>query len=218
MSGIFKKAMNLFVEFEEENENSVKPTAPSATSFSTSSKKEAPNQFMNTDELDKFEKHFERIFDQANMPGPDYYEFWKMMETLEVHIKDEKARISATYASLAIQGLTKEKLVETAAKYKELIDQDKLTFEKVTNDKADKEIGIKRKDLQQLEQTVAKNAEMIQKLTKEITEAQTSMGKLKSVITEEETKLARNKQGYNMACEAMMRKISEDITKIQTTI
>ncbi len=215
MSGIFKKAMNLFVEFEEDTENSAKPTSPSPA---VSRKIEAPTQSLNPDEFDKFEKHFEKIFDQANFPGPDYYEFWKMSETLEVHIKDEKARLSATYASLAIQGLTKEKLVETATKYKELIDLDKLTFEKAIHDKAEKEIGVKRKDLQQLEQVVAKNAEMIQKLTKEISDAQVSMSGLKKTITEEESKLARNKQGYALACEAMTRKISDDITKIQTTL
>jgi hypothetical protein len=44
------------------------------------------------------------------------------------------------------------------------------------------------------------------------------MGKLKATIAEEEGKLASNKQGYNLACEAMMKKITDDITKIQTTL
>jgi hypothetical protein len=59
---------------------------------------------------------------------------------------------------------------------------------------------------------------MIQKLTKEITDSQAAMGKLKATIAEEEGKLASNKQGYNLACEAMMKKITDDITKIQTTL
>ena len=59
---------------------------------------------------------------------------------------------------------------------------------------------------------------MIQKLTKEITDAQVAMGKLKTTIAEEEGKLISNKQGYNMACEAMMKKITDDISKIQTTL
>jgi hypothetical protein len=214
MAGIFKKAMGLFVEFEEDPGKS----APQTTSSTPTPRVSSPQQVMNAEEFDKFEKHFEKIFEQANLPGPDYYEFFKMMETLEAHIKDEKARISATFASLTIQGMTKEKLVETANKYKELINQDKVTFEKVANDKSEKEIGQKRKDLQQMEETLVRHSEMIQKLTKEITETQISMGRLKSTITEEEQKLAKNKQGYLMACEAMMRKITDDITKIQTTI
>src|SRR5687768_9119098 len=129
MAGIFKKAMGLFVEFEEDPQKSTHQTSsPSAGPTRVS-----PQQVLNAEEFDKFEKHFEKLFDQTNLPGPDYYEFMKMMETLEAHIKDEKARMSATYASLTIQGLTKEKLVETANKYKEVISHDKAQFEKIAN-------------------------------------------------------------------------------------
>jgi hypothetical protein len=216
MAGIFKKAMGLFVEFEEDaatsatQSNSNRPPSPNGLS--------TPQQVLNAEEYDKFEKHFEKMFEQANLPGPDYYEFWKMMETLEAHIKDEKARMAATFASLSIQGLTKNRLVETATKYKELIDLDKVQFEKVANEKSEKEIGHKKKEFHALEEMIVKHSEMIQKLTKEITDSQAAMAKLKTVITEEETKLAKNKQGYNVACEAMMRKITDDINKIQTTL
>jgi chromosome segregation ATPase len=218
MSGIFKKAMGLFVEFEEDPQNpsSAKQPSPSATTSSAS--RVSTQQMLNAEEFDKFEKHFEKLFDQANLPGPDYYEFMKMMETLEAHIKDEKARMSATYASLTIQGLTKDKLIDTASKYKEVITADKTQFEKIANAKSEQEIGQKRKDLKGLEETIVRNSEMIQKLTKEITEAQVALGGLKATISEEEQKLARNKQGYMMACEAMLKKISDDIQKIQTTL
>jgi hypothetical protein len=218
MAGIFKKAMGLFVEFEEEQQSASSSNQSSSSPSTSSATRVSPQQMLNAEEFDKFEKHFEKLFDQANLPGPDYYEFMKMMETLEAHIKDEKARISATYASLTIQGLTKEKLVETATKYKEIIGADKMQFEKIANAKSEQEIGQKRKDLKGLEDTIVKNSEMIQKLTKEITEAQVALGGLKATISEEEQKLARNKQGYMMACEAMLQKISEDIKKIQTTL
>jgi hypothetical protein len=217
MAGIFKKAMGLFVEFEEDPDKSVPAKSPSSSHEPT--RVSAPARTtLNAEDFDKFEKHFEKMFDQANLPGPDYYEFWKMAETLEAHIKDEKARLSATYASLAIQGLTKDKLIDSANKYKELINQDKIQFEKVASEKGEKEIGHKKKELQLLEDSIVKHSEMIQKLTKEITDAQVAMGKLKTTIAEEEGKLISNKQGYNMACEAMMKKITDDITKIQTTL
>jgi hypothetical protein len=191
MAGIFKKAMGLFVEFEDDPKKPASPTS----STSANPVRVSPQQVLNAEEFDKFEKHFEKLFDQANLPGPDYYEFMKMMETLEAHIKDEKARLSATYASLTIQGLTKEKLIDTANKYKEIVSHDRSQFEKIAHDKSEKE-----------------------RLTKEITDAQIAMGNLKATITEEETKLAKNKQGYLLACEAMMKKISDDITQIQTTL
>jgi chromosome segregation ATPase len=215
MAGIFKKAMGLFVEFEEETTSET--TEKSEKTVHTQVRV-SPQQTLNSEDLDKFEKHFEKLFDQANLPGPDYYEFMKMSETLEAHIKDERARLSATYASLTIQGLTKEKLVESANKYRDIINNDKTQFEKIANDKAEKEIGQKKKELLNLEETIKRHADMIQKLTKEITDAQGAMGTLKTTIQEEEGKLHRNKQGYMIACEAMAKKISEDINKIQTTL
>jgi chromosome segregation ATPase len=215
MAGLFKKALGIFVEFEEENPQS----SPDQITKTTSTISTKPTQAVfNAAELDKFEKHFEKMFDQANLPGPDYYEFWKTMETLEAHIPDEKGRISATFASLAIQGLTKERLLESAGKYRHIIELDKATFEKVVDEKSAKEIGQKKKDLQSLEEKIAQHSQTIQRLTKEITEAQQQISKLNGVITEEETKLATNKNGYSMASQAMINKIASDIQKIQSTI
>jgi len=215
MSGIFKKAIGLFVEFEEDKA----PSAPSATQLPRPPQGvPVASIALKADDIEKFEKHFEKVFDQANLPGPDYYEFWKMMETLAAHIRDERSRVAATFASLSIQGLTKEKLVDTAQQYKTLISEDRNRFEKVAQEKLEHDIGQKRQDLKQLEVTVAKHAELIQKLTQEISAAQQSMKGLQDVIAEEENKLEKNKQGYVVACDAMIRKIDDDINKIQTIL
>ncbi len=169
-------------------------------------------------EAQKFEKYFDRLFDQANFPGPDYYEFYKMMETLEAHIHDEKARLSATYASLAIQGLTKKTLIETATKYKAIIEKDKMDFDKALNDKLKSEVGERQNQLQDLEKKIAANAERIQQLTKEITEAQVQTGKLKNEVMEEENRLRQNSNGYQLASQAVINKIVDDIQKIQSTL
>ena len=211
MSGFFKKAMGLFVEFEEAPGKSFsKTTAPPAPP----GRVVAP-QVLNSEDFDKFENHFEKLFDQANLPGPDYYEFMRMNETLEAHIKDDKARLAATFASLSIQGLTKDTLIATADRYKEIVTEDRTKFERIAIEKSDHEIGGKRKELQQLEDSVRKNAEVIQKLTQEINEAQKNINGLKTSITDEEQKLEKNRQGYLVASNAMMLKIDNDIQKIK---
>ena len=214
MPGFFRKAMGIFVEFEDTPgksfPKSIVPAAPPGRIVSV--------PVLNSEDFDKFENHFEKLFDQANLPGPDYYEFMRMNETLESHIKDDKARLAATFASLSIQGLTKETLIATATRYKEIISEDRARFERTAAGKGESEIGGRRKELAQLEDTVSKNAEVIQKLTQEINDAQKMINGLKTAITEEEQKLEKNRQGYVVASDAMMIKIDTDIQTIKNDL
>lgn len=217
MASFLKKAVGLFVEFDDKptTESQVDSGSllnnPSQTSFST-------GRVLVADELEKFEKYFEQLFEKANLPGPDYFEFWKMMETLEPHLPDENARIAATFSALSVQGLTKQTLVETANKYLVVIQNDKTNFEKALNEKSKVEVDQRKQQLQENESLINKNYEEIQNLTRQIAQAQEQISKLKGEILEEEGKMQRNGSGYNIACEAMMKKISSDINKIQTTL
>lgn len=220
MASFFKKALGVFVEFEEEKKNDPNLTAqnPLNNVTVTGLTEEITRNPENRAEAEKFEKYFETLFDKANLPGPDYYEFYKTMETLEQHIPSEDARVSASFASLAIQGLTKKSLIDTANRYKEIIEQDHKNFDRALEDKQRAEVGQRQAQLQALQQKIQVNSEKIQKLTQEITEAQTSMGKLKNEVLEHENKLTKNKHGYQVACQAILNKIDADLQKIQSIL
>ncbi len=140
------------------------------------------------------------------------------METLEAHIPDEKARFTATYAALSIQGMTKTTLVETATVYKNLIEKDKESFDQALAEKVKKEVGERQSKVLELEQKIAENTALIQKLSKEITDNQLTIGKLKNEAFEEENKIRKNGNGYQLASQAIISKIVTDIQKIQSNI
>jgi chromosome segregation ATPase len=213
MASFFKKALGVFVEFEDDQN---KDTASS--SLSASLPVEVSRNPENHVEAEKFEKYFDNLFEKANLPGPDYFEFYKTMETLEAHISNEKDRLNATFASLAIQGLTKKTLIDTANKYKSIIEQDHSNFDRALEDKMRSEVGQRQVQLQGLEKKIVANSEQIQKLTKEISENQELIGKIKTEVMEQENRLAKNKNGYQVACQAIINKIVTDIQKIQATL
>ncbi len=216
MAGFFKKALGIFVEIEETPIDTTSEGPKKETKIPT------PNAIsvsgLNQLDIEKFEKHFDKLFEQSNMPGPDYYEFCKMLETLEAHIPDEKTRFSAVYASLSIQGLTKEKLLTAAEYYKKVISDDRQKFEHVIDKKAHTELETRKTTVTHLESKMTENSALIQKLTKEISDSQTKIAALKNEIAEEEKRLITNKSGYNLACDAMMNKINVDIQKIQSNL
>jgi len=219
MTSFLKKALGIFVEFEPNDlQQTGKPPGDTlAQKFPLSGSKPAPVN-ITAEELDKFEQHFSRLFESSNLPGPDYFEFWKMMETLEAHVPNEKARIGAVFATLSIQGLTKDKLLETAALYKGMVEKDRDEFDKAADDKAKQEIQGRVQQITDLEKLIAGHSQTIQQLTQEITAAQTSMKELKGQVSEQEQKIAGSRKGYDVACQAMITKIQSDIQTIQTSL
>ena len=220
MSEFIKKALGLFVEFDG---NDAPPAHGNSTNIpagmaSQPVKQVVYNGTLSQQDIDKFTKHFNDLFDRSNLPGPDYYEFSKMMHLLESQIPDENTRIATVFASLSIQGLTKEKILSTATQYSTIIENDKAQFEKAAAEKAAVDIEGRKAKVDALEKKIADNSEMIRKLTQEITETQSQIGTLKNEIVQEDTKISANKGSFLIAYQAMVNKINTDIQKINTII
>jgi len=225
MSGFIKKALGMFVEIDDNTpshdttENRATPTFTGPPRL-TPTAQAAPvyNTSLSQQDIDKFTKHFDDLFDKSNFPGPDYYEFSKMMHLLEPQIPDESIRVATVFASLSIQGLTKDKILATAQQYLTIIDNDKAQFEKAASDKAAVDVEGRKNTVADLEKKINDNADMIRKLTQEITELQSQIGTLKNEIVQEDTKISANKGSFQVAYQAMYNKISGDIQKINTIL
>ena len=216
MSSFFRKAISLFVILDDEKpqpaqEEPVEPgVVPAATAEQYSP--------MSAADLSKFEKHFENLFEQANLPGPDYFEFWKTMDTLEKHIPDESGRMQAVFASLKIQGLTKQILVETAGKYRQVILQDKANFEAAVQQKSRAEIAGRQSDIQKMEKDREEKRLLIERLQQEIEQAAAKIAALQEEIAAEQNKIENAQRGYLAACNAMVAKIEHDVERFQQVL
>lgn len=222
MSTFFRKALGLFVVLDEEQPKQAEvPQSTSTTAATPATPRQpqppAPKQLSEA-ELSKFEKHFDQLFDQANLPGPDYFEFWKTMDTLEAHIPDEKARMKAVFASLKIQGLSKQTLLDTAGKYKDIILKDKASFESAVQSKSESEIAGREASIQKMEKEREDKRQMIEKLQREIEESAAKIASLQQEIAAEKQKIENAQRGYLAACNAMVAKIDNDIQQFQQII
>lgn len=226
MSSFFRKAIGLFVVLDEEQSGQTATVAPQGKPATVTQQPAitpqpaagASQQPISQADLTKFEKHFEQLFDQTNLPGPDYYEFWKTMDTLEAHIRDEKELINAVFASLKIQGLNKQILLETAGKYRDVILKDKADFESAVQKKSQDEIAGRQANMQQLGKEREEKRLLIEKLQKEIEESGAKIAALQAEITEEQVKIENAQRGYLAACNAMVSKIENDIQRFQQII
>jgi peptidoglycan hydrolase CwlO-like protein len=205
MASIGKKILSAFVEVTDAAAPVKKPEESNQSSAYTAAVN-APQQADNH----RFRQYFENLFKEANLPGPDYYEFSKMIEAMN-SIPDEKARYSAAFAGLQVQGLDKQKLLATAAAYLQILDKDAGNFH-LTVDAA-----IQEKVLGKQEEAAAKTTR-IQQLTTEINDLQNQVAALSNEIKENEQKLAERTDGYKQAMENMKGRIQQDTEKIKTFI
>lgn len=211
MSSLAKRILSTFVELDDSSEK--KPEQPAASVA-------VPSAPRNTDAVtststvvfasDKFKVYFDNLFKDTNFPGPDYFEFSRMMEAMSA-IPDEKTRFISAYAGLSLQGLDKDKLLKTASQYLQVIDNDAKNFQ-ATVDKAlqEKVIG-KKKEMED-------KARRIQELAKEINDLNTKMEALTNDIRENEEKIHANSNTYRQESDNMKNKISQEIQKINQYI
>lgn len=224
MSSFFRKAISLFVILEEEEPQKAPakpasgPSEPVAQPASKSAAVPDTPPVLSKSDLSKFEQHFQQLFEQANLPGPDYYEFWKTMDTLEAHIPDEKARIQAVFASLRIQGLTKQILIESAGKYREVILQDKANFESAVQKKSEAEIAGRKAMMEQLAREREEKLRMIEQLQQDLENGARKMEGLQEEIAAEQAKIEQATHGYLAACTAMVSKIDGDVGRFQQIV
>lgn len=158
----------------------------------------------------KFAAYFDKLFSEANIPGPDYYEFSKMIEVMKA-VPDEQVRYTTAFAGLSVQGLDKQKLLSTAAQYLQLLETDAANFLNSVDTALKEKVHEKKKMMEEKEKR-------IQQLTQEISNLQNELITLQGEIKENEEKIEANTGGYKYESEAFKSRIAFDIEKIKRYI
>lgn len=203
MSNFGKKLLSAFVEVTDDPApvpaNTTTPAVPHA----------APAPAATTGN-NKFRQYFDDLFKDANLPGPDYYEFSKMIAAMQ-SVADESARYQAAFAGLKVQGLNKDKLLQTAASYIHLLDTDAGNFNSTIDHTLQEKVHARQ-------QEIADKNSRIQQLSQEINELHQSIALLQGEVKENEEKIAASTQGYQAESDYLKNRIHADREKIKQYI
>lgn len=200
-----KRFLSLLVEVEPDP---VVAPAPPVASFTLEPAR--PSKPVEPTAYDKFAAHFEALFAKSDLPGPDYYEFVKMVDAMEADIPSATARVKAAFTALKVQGVTKEKLVETAMVYIGIVRED----QKVTETEA----AEKTKGLASAEQSIAADEADITRLLQEVESKRATVLEKKTKLDADRERLGVNIASYQAACGAMIGQIEKDIETIKNTL
>lgn len=213
--------LDIFFEKEntEEKQEPKKSIFDTGTQISSVNKVEtqSPNYTQSVSpDLEKFQKHFESVFEKANLPGPDYFEFSKMNTAMGN--MDEKTKFNASFAGLTVQGLNKETLLNSANTYIQVIEKDEIAFSETVKQTIDQNVEAKKKDLEAKKKLLAEKTEMITKLQVEIIDDSKTLQDLSNDISSSQQKIDEKISSYKIACETIKSRIKSDIEKINTHI
>ena len=207
MASFGKKILSAFVEISGDE----KKSPPAASTEAVPEYKAADKKFTTASESStKFTQYFEKLFRDANLPGPDYFEFSKMVEAMS-SIPDEKARYTAVFAGLSVQGLDKAKLLSTAAEYLRILNTDAANFHSTVDAALQEKVHAKQRE-------ISDKTARSQQLAKEIEQLQLQIDALHQEIRENEEKIESNSGGYKIESSRMKDRIENDMEKIKQHI
>ena len=159
---------------------------------------------------DRFLGHFDQLLSEANIPGPDYYEFSRMIGAMQ-GIPDEGARYSAAFAGLQVQGLDKQRLLTTAGEYLRILTTDADQFQRTVDTALQEKVHGKETEAEE-------KASRIQALSQEILQLQQQISALQDEIRANKDKLTSGSSAYTAESQRRQQQIKNDIDKINQYI
>lgn len=217
MAGLGKKILSAFVEVTDsktsgaDKPKEAAPTTVTAGHYpapeSDTQRNTAGNGVLAPPPDSRFSTYFDQLFSEANIPGPDYYEFAKMTGAMQT-IADERSRFRAAYAGLQVQGLDRARLLSTAGEYLKVLETDASRFHSTVDTTLQEKVRDKESGVEE------KNRRMLS-LSQEISELQQQIAALQAEIAENKEKIEASTGGYTAESERRKAGILSDIEKIK---
>lgn len=218
---MFKKLKSLFVIEEgtptEDNKSSGQAEGPKKESTPTKSfvpvvadgnlKGQVQNKFL--------EVLFGAL-ESSNQEGFDYLEFKDFLRSLANVPMEDSIRFKSAFATAQTMGATKEKILESAKIYMDLLAKEETKFQEALNSQRDKNLTSKHNEIKKLEQTIADKQTEIEKLKKDLEEHRNKIGALENEINAASDKLGQTASDFAATYQALLSQIQDDVKNIES--
>ena len=218
-----KKFLSFFIETEEETTTTgnIQPSSSNgAVNMQTDNTTTmvAPSQAGTIDK--KFYEHFDQLLKDANLPGPDYYEFKQQTKTLSKYIKAEDQLILAAWEAYLTNGgsIDKSFLENTAKQYIDIMNKDKESFIHDVEATMKDKVGTLEQKVVTLETENKDANEQIAKLQEKIRVNTDTIGTTKGDISQSSYKIKNSENSYMATHASYVSEINNDINKINLYI
>jgi vacuolar-type H+-ATPase subunit I/STV1 len=215
--GIGKSFIGLFVQVED-NKAAASPAPSTAASTTTKATQASVAASPTGTQDDAVLQLLSEAIDKANIEGFDYYEFAQMLQALKPTLPSEQALFQTAFTSGKVMGASKEKLIQTAGVYLDVLKKKSQEFEGACQAKIDELVTSREKDLKNMENAIQEKAAAIQKLTEEINQMTAQKTQITNEIGENRVKIETKRNNFAATLQVFTTRIQSDIEKINRYI
>jgi len=156
----------------------------------------------------EFNKYLMKLMDDANLPGPDYYEFAKALQALAAVPLTEQQKYMSVFAGFQAQGVTAESLVDAAGKYIAILGQKK-------SSEFDASVSTAAQSIKNMESAIERLRLENEELTNKLSANAQQMAKLNGDVIANKGKLEIKKTTFEVSYKNFIEKIMQDRENIQ---
>lgn len=148
---------------------------------------------------------------KSNLPGFDYLEFKQAMTSLSAMQMDEGTAIKSAFATAQTVGLTKEKLLQTAEHYKNILAKERSQFSSAMENQISRKIDGKETEVAKLKKQIEAHQAKIEELKAQMAKYQTTIDNASSEIEEAKARIEGTRDNFQHAHQSILNQIEKDI-------
>lgn len=159
-----------------------------------------------------------KALENNNLPGFDFLEFKKSVSGLLKLGMDEATAIKSVFTTAATMGLTKEKLVETAGYYRNIIEKERAAFDNALAAQFQAKVDSKKTEAARLRDQIERNKAEIARLQDEVAGWLTDIESAEKLTALESEKLEKSRSAFELAHSEAILRLDTDIEKIHKNL
>lgn len=169
----------------------------------------------------KFNDMFQKLIEENNIPGVDYFEFKQaLINLVNVPGLSEAVALQMAYTTLKVgdPSLTKEKLTSSIDHYDKVLVEEEGNFNKALQNQTNKEVALKKEKAEKLNIENVELVKKIQELNEKIAENQKQSIQLNTESAQAEARISQTAKNFSTTLSSVRAKLAEDKQKITTTV
>lgn len=148
----------------------------------------------------------------------DYLKFKVSVKKMLEMGMDKETALKSAFATASVMGVTKNKLITSAKKYKGSLDKEREQFAIALKNKIAKNVDGKKVEAERLKKEIVSHKEKIAKLLKEIELFESKIGQVDDVVAAAKEKIESTRNDFKSTFDAIYSQIEEDLINIDSSL